>query len=230
MARPRRSQRLRRPPRPAAARSGRNRSYEPDPDPDPEIVASFTTPLVPGQDRNVNIHLAADYIDGHVINSGASYSLNHGIGPRTRDRGFVENGYIDADGELISVVGGGVSQMGTTFLNAAWFAGIQIDEFRQHTIYFERYPMCCEATLAWDLLDVVITNDSPYPITVRTAHSSQSVTVSFVSIPWAEVDSWIGEPYNWVGESFSVDCGRTITYPDGTSSSEAYSWRYDQIG
>ena len=209
---------------------------EPDPDPDPdpepteEIVASFTTPLVPGQDRNVNIQLAADYIDGHVITPGASYSLNHGIGPRTRARGFVENGYIDADGEVISVVGGGVSQMGTTFLNAAWFAGIQIDEFRQHTIYFERYPMCREATLAWDLLDVVITNDSPHAITVRTAHSSQSVTVSFVSIPWAEVDSWTGSPYGWVGESFRVDCGRTITYPDGTTSSESYSWRYDETG
>ena len=216
------------------------RPYEPEPDPDPdpdpdpepteEIVASFTTPLVPGQDRNVNIHLAADYIDGHVVSPGASYSLNAGIGPRTRARGFVANGYIDEDGELISVVGGGVSQMGTTFLNAAWFAGIQIDEFRQHTIYFERYPMCREATLAWDLLDVVITNDSPHPITIITDHSPESVTVSFVSIPWAEVDSWTGSPYSWIGESFRVDCGRTIFYPDGTSSSESYSWRYDRTG
>jgi hypothetical protein len=213
---------------------GRPHDPEPEPEPEPEpveqVVASFTTPLVPGEDRNVNIRLAADLIDGDVIQPGASYSLNQGIGPRTRARGFVENGYIDSDGELISVVGGGVSQMGTTFLNAAWFAGLQLDEFRQHTIYFERYPMCREATLAWDLLDVVFTNDSPHPITVRTAHGAQSVTVSLVSIPWAEVDSWVGSPYSWIGESFRVDCGRTITYPDGTTTSERYSWRYDQTG
>ena len=198
--------------------------------PDPDVVSTFTTPLVPGEPRNVNIHLAADYIDGDVIASGASYSLNAGIGPRTRERGFVENGFIDDDGNLISVVGGGVSQMGTTFLNAAWFAGIELVEFRQHSIYFERYPMCREATLAWDTLDVVVVNDSPYEITISTTHDDSSVTVSFVSVPWATVDSWIGEPYDVTGPggAFSVNCGRTVTYPDGTTSSDEYSWRYTE--
>jgi len=204
------------------------RPWEPEPEPAIQQISTFTTRLVPGQDRNVNIGLAADYIDGDVIDPGESYSLNRGIGERTRARGFIEDGFIDSDGELISVVGGGVSQMGTTFLNAAWFAGIELDEFQQHSIYFERYPMCREATLAWNVLDVVVTNDSPYPITIVTDHSSESVTVSFVSRPWAEVDSFIGEPYARRGASFRVDCGRTVTYPDGTSSSERYSWRYDR--
>jgi hypothetical protein len=200
--------------------------------PIPGIVSSFTTPLVPGQSRNTNIHLAADLIDGDVIPGGVtSYSLNEGIGERTRERGFVGNGYIDEDGDIISVVGGGVSQMGTTFLNAAWFAGIQIDDFRQHTIYFERYPMCREATLAWNVLDVVVTNGSPYDITIDTSHTSESVTVSFISLPWASVDSWIGPPTDvtgGIGGPFSVECGRTITYPDDSSHSESFSWRYNE--
>lgn len=53
--------------------------------------------------------------------------------------------------------------MGTTFLNAAWFASIELVDFRQHTIYFERYPMCRQATLARNLLDVVVVNDTPVP-------------------------------------------------------------------
>ena len=196
-----------------------------------EVVSSFTTPLVPGQARNTNIHLAADYIDGDVIAPGESYSLNAGIGERTTARGFVPNGFIDYDGELISVVGGGVSQMGTTFINAAWFAGIQLDEFQPHSIYFERYPMCREATLTWNVVDVVVTNDSPYEITIETSHTPSSVTVSLVSRPWADVDSWIGQPFDVVGGlggAFSVRCGRTVTYPVGTSSSDTYSWRYDE--
>ena len=196
------------------------------PEPQPQVVSDYTTPLVPGQSRNTNIQRAADYIDGDVIEAGQSYSLNQGIGPRTSERGFVPNGYIDEDGDVISVVGGGVSQMATTFLNAAWFAGIQLDEFRPHTIYFERYPMCREATLVWGQLDVVVTNDSPYPITIATDHSPEHVTVSFISRPWADVSSWIGDPYAWDGPSFQVDCGRTVTYPDGTTSPESYSWRY----
>jgi len=210
------------------------RPFEPEPEPQPEpvvqVVSSFTTPLVPGQDRNTNIGLAADYIDGDVIAPGETYSLNQGIGERTRARGFVEDGFIDSGGQLISVVGGGVSQMGTTFVNAAWFSGIQLDEFRQHSIYFERYPMCREATLAWNVLDVVVTNDSPHPITIVADQEPDSVTVSFVSLPWAEVDTFTGQPYAYRGESFRVDCGRTVTYPDGTTSSESYSWRYDRAG
>ena len=199
--------------------------------PERQVVASFTTDFIaPGQPRNHNIQLAADYIDGDVIGPGETYSLNQGIGPRTSARGFGPNGFIDDDGEVISVVGGGVSQMGTTFLNAAWFAGIQLDEFRPHSIYFPRYPMCREATLIWDVLDVRVTNDSPYAITIDTEHDATSVTVNLVSRPWAEVDSWIGQPFDVEGPggAFSVRCGRTVTYPDTTTSSDDHSWRYDE--
>jgi hypothetical protein len=195
--------------------------------PDPVVVATFTTPLVPGQPRNTNIHLAADYIDGDVIPAGSSYSLNQGIGPRTTSRGFVGNGFIDGDGDVISVIGGGVSQMGTTFLNAAWFAGIELVDFRQHSLYFERYPMCREATLSWGTLDVVVVNDTPFDLTIATDHSAESVTVNLIGTPWYEVDSWIGEPYGQVGDAFTVDCGRTVTSPDGSTTSDAYTWRYE---
>ncbi len=191
-------------------------------------MSSFTTPLVPGQPRNHNLHVASDYLDGAVISPGETFSLNQAIGPRTTSRGFIENGFIDDDGELISVVGGGVSQMGTTFLNAAWFAGIQLDTFQPHSIYFERYPMCREATLSWGTIDVVVTNDSPHPITVTTDYSESHVTVSFVSLPWAEVSSQTSDPYGWIGESFRVDCERTVTYPDGTTSTQQHTWRYDE--
>lgn len=198
--------------------------------PDPDVVASFTTSLVPGQPRNVNIGLAASLIDGDVIPAGTTYSLDSAIGPRTSARGFIQNGFIDSDGELISVVGGGVSQLATTFLNAAWFSGIELVEFRPHTIYFQRYPMCREATLIRNQLDVLVRNDSPYDITVSTAWSEEAVTVDLVSISWAEVDSWIGSPSDveGIGMGFSVTCGRTVTYPDGTSSSEDYFWRYNE--
>ncbi len=200
------------------------------PPPEPEVVSSFTTSLVAGQARNTNIHLAADYIDGDVIAPGATYSLNQGIGPRTSARGFIGNGFI-SDGEVISVVGGGVSQMGTTFLNAAWDAGIRLDAWRPHTIYFPRYPMCREATLAWDQLDVRVTNNSPHQITVSTRYTDTSVTVEFISIPWAEVTSWIGQPFDivgGVGGAFSVSCSRTVTYPDGSTSRDSRTWRYNE--
>jgi len=203
---------------------------EPEPEPELGIVSTFTTPMVAGQARNINIRQALQYIDGDVIAPGARYSLDTAIGPRTAERGFVTNGFISG-GNLISVRGGGVSQVAVTVLNAAWFSGIDIVTFRPHSIYFTRYPMCREATISRNTIDLVLRNDSPYPITVRTSSTDTSATVSLESRPWAQVRSFTNAPSNivgGVGGAFSVSCGRTITYPDGTSQRETYQWRYSE--
>jgi vancomycin resistance protein YoaR len=194
-----------------------------------EEVSSFTTSMVAGQSRNNNIRQAADYLDGSVVLPGERLSLNDAIGRRTTARGFGAGGFI-RDGEIVEVVGGGVSQMATTFMNAAWFAGVELIEFRPHSLYFSQYPVGRESTMSGNTLDVVFENDSPYGILVTTDHSDTHLTVSFWSTDWAEVDTWTGEPFNRVpGElrdGFDVRFGRTITYPDGTSDDETYFHRY----
>lgn len=196
-------------------------------------VARFSTPLLGNPDRTHNLHLAADYMDGDVIAPGTIYSLNHdGIGQRTRARGFreVENGCIGAGGEAVDCVGGGVSQMGTTFMNVAWFAGIELVEFRQHSLYFSRYPVCHEATLSFGTLDVKMHNNSPYDIVIDTFYDQGIVGVRFLSQPWAQVQSWEEPQTPPSSGAFTSTCGRTITYPDGTSTTENYSWTYDGVG
>ena len=195
-----------------------------------EQVSSFTTDLVPGQPRNHNIQLGADLLDGATIQPGQRLSLNETIGPRTRARGFVENGFIDADGDLVSVVGGGSSQIGTTFMNAAWFAGIELVEFQPHSLYFERYPMGREATLSYNTIDVVVGNDSPYEIVVVAEATESRITVCFFSTAWAEVETTSGEPYDIrpgdTRDGFTIEFGRTITYPDGSTRREDHVHTY----
>ncbi len=194
-----------------------------------EEVSSFTTSMVAGQARNRNIRQAADYLDGSLVLPGERLSLNQAIGRRTTARGFGEGGFI-RDGEIVEVVGGGVSQMATTFMNAAWFAGVELVEFQPHSLYFAQYPVGRESTMSGNTLDVVFENDSPYGILVTTDHSDTHVTVSFWSTEWAEVDTWTGQPTNRVPgqlrDGFDVNFGRTITYPDGTSTDESYFHRY----
>ncbi len=194
-----------------------------------EEVSSFTTPLTPGQPRNRNIRRAAEIIDGDVVLPGERYSLNEGIGRRTSERGFGENGFI-REGELVSVTGGGVSQIGTTFMNAAWFAGIELVTFQPHSFYFSHYPEGREATLSWNTIDVVIENDSPYAILISTSSSESQVTISFWSTEWAEVDTFTGDRTNVrsgrVRDGFDISFGRTITTPDGETRTENYSHSY----
>jgi vancomycin resistance protein YoaR len=196
-----------------------------------EEVASFTTELTPGEPRNTNIQLGADLLDGTLIEAGERFSLDDHLGPRTRERGFVENGYIDADGELTEVVGGGTSQLATTFFNAAWFAGIELVDFQPHSYYFARYPMGRESTISRGTVDVVVENDSPHAILVATEASESAVTVRFFSTSWAQVETWTGEPFDRVEgdtrDGFAVEFGRTVTFPDGATRDEEYVHRYE---
>lgn len=195
-------------------------------------VARFQTPLLGVPDRTRNLHLSADYIDGDVIAAGETYSLNQGIGRRTTARGFrvVEDGCIGAGGDPVDCLGGGISQMGTTFMNAAWFTGVDLVDFRQHSLYFQRYPVCHEATLSWGSLDVQVRNNSPYDIIVDTFYTDEFIGVRFISRPWAEVDSFAQPQDPPSSGPFDSSCGRTITYPDGTSDTETYTWRYEGVG
>jgi vancomycin resistance protein YoaR len=194
-------------------------------------VSSFTTDLVPDESRNHNIQLGADLLAGATVAPGETFSLDERLGPRTEERGFVENGFIDAEGELTEVVGGGTSQLATTFFNAAWFAGIRILDFQPHSLYFSRYPMGRESTISRGTIDVVVENDSPHHLLIATEHGESFVTVRFFSTAWAEVDSWTGQPYDpvpgAVRDGFTVDFGRTITYPDGSTETEEYTHTYD---
>jgi vancomycin resistance protein YoaR len=195
-----------------------------------ERVATFTTSYTCCPPRVTNIRRMAELVDGAIIGPGEGFSLNGHVGPRTEEKGFVEGGVIQ-DGELSEAVGGGVSQFATTFYNAAFFAGIRIDAFQPHSFYFERYPMGRESTIHFDAIDVAVTNDSPHAILVRATASDTAVTVDLYSTTWAQVEEFTGEPYDVVeGEvrdGFTVDFGRTITYPDGESRTEEHTHTYE---
>jgi hypothetical protein len=146
------------------------------------LLGTFTTYFTPGQVRNVNIQRLADEIDGTIVLPGAQFSINEISGPRTCDKGYVLAGTIVA-GELVDTCGGGTSQFGTTTFNAAFFAGMQLDQWKAHSWYLSRYPMGREATLTYPILDVRFTNVTDGNLLVRTAHDDRSVTVSIYGRP-----------------------------------------------
>ncbi|MEY3020493.1 MAG: hypothetical protein RLZZ272_1477 [Actinomycetota bacterium] len=158
------------------------------------LLGTFTTYFTPGQQRNTNIRLLADIIDGAVVAPGEQFSINELSGPRTCDVGYVPAGTIVA-GELIDTCGGGVSQFGTTTFNAAFFAGVRLDQWKAHSWYISRYPMGREATLTYPSLDVLFTNTTEGWLVVRTAHTDRSVTVSIYGRPrYARVTATLGTP------------------------------------
>ena len=145
---------------------------------DLHLVSQFTTYHYCCSPRVTNIHLFADLVDGAVVKPGERFSLNRRVGERTEEKGFVEAGTL-VNGTLMPGVGGGVSQVATTFYNAVFWGGYQDVFHMPHSGYFSRYPEGIEATVNWPDIDVVFRNDSSADVLIRIEYTDTSLTVKF---------------------------------------------------
>ena len=176
-------------------------------------VSSFTTPHACCEDRVKNIQRMADIVDGFYLLPGESLSLNDYVGVRTEENGFFPAGAIRR-GHLIEEVGGGVSQFATTIFNAAYFAGLEFEEYRAHTIYFSRYPYGREATISNPEPDLVIRNVTEFPVLIDTSYTDTSITVSMYSTPNVEVKE-LDQRVSRRGACTHVETDRQRIFADG---------------
>lgn len=140
-------------------------------------LATFTTKFPAGETRVKNIARIGAIVDGTTIGPGERFSVNDLVGPRTEDKGFVRAPVI-YDREFSDDIGGGVSQFGTTLFNAAFFAGVPIEEFKAHSFYISRYPLGREATLSYPHPDVAFVNDYAASMLVKVVVGKDRITVS----------------------------------------------------
>lgn len=152
-----------------------------------EPVAEFTTEHPCCENRVVNIQTIADALRGKYLLPDETLSLNDYVGPRTRDKGYLPAGAIRG-GYMTDEVGGGVSQFVTTIFNAAFYAGLDLDEYQSHSVYFSRYPYGREATLSVPGPDLVMTNSTDYPVLIWPTYDDTSITVTMYSTENVEVE------------------------------------------
>ncbi|HEX9761546.1 MAG TPA: VanW family protein [Acidimicrobiia bacterium] len=178
-----------------------------------EKVGEFTTPHACCENRVRNIQRMADMVRGFYLLPFETLSLNQLIGPRTRANGFVSAGAI-RQGHMILEVGGGVSQFATTIFNAAYFAGLDIDTYQSHSVYFSRYPYGREATISNPAPDLVMTNATDHPVLIWTSYTPNSITVTMYSTRNVEVVE-LGQRTTRRGLCRHVETDRQRTFSSG---------------
>lgn len=150
------------------------------------LVASFDTPLTDEPLRTKNLVRGAQKVAGTLLKPGEQFSLIEALSPITVEGGYYP-AHVIVDGFLSDGIGGGLSQMSTTVYNAAYFAGLQIDEHRPHSKYFARYPAGREATLYIGAIDMKFTNNTPYALAINAYIEGGRVHVDIWSTPHFEV-------------------------------------------
>ena len=193
------------------------------------LIGTFTTFFQAGQPRATNIRRIAEIVDGSYLPAGETFSLNGTAGPRTKARGFVGDGAI-VDGVLTDEVGGGVSQFATTLFNAAFFAGLDIEQYQPHSWYISRYPAGRESTVYFGQIDVRFVNDTRHGIVVETSSTPGSVTVALYGDNGGRTVVAQHGPREPRGDGgFRISVTRTTTGGDGVGGRRVFRTSYDPV-
>ena len=152
--------------------------------PPAQLLSKFTTfyGTHDSPNRIHNIQLIASWIDDTMLLSGESFSLLKHAGDFSEERGFKE-AFVILGGELVPQYGGGGCQIGTTLFNAVSLADLNVKKRRNHSFYFNIYPLGRDATIYPDSLDLLFENDSGFPILIKTEATNKYLTFRIYGTP-----------------------------------------------
>nr|WP_249288325.1 VanW family protein [Mobiluncus mulieris] len=153
-----------------------------------EVIGEFDTPVTAVAKRTGNLRQGAAKITGVMVRPGEEFSLEKVLGPITAENGWSASGVIN-NGVHTTAVGGGLSQLCATTLNAAWFAGMDLIEFHPHSVWFSRYPAGRECTLWEGSLDLRWRNPNPKPVLLRGWVGAERLHVQMWGTKYFEVKS-----------------------------------------
>lgn len=183
------------------------------------VVGTYSTTYGGIANRLHNVALVAKLIDDHLIPPGDTFSFNGTTGERNAAKGFLAAPVI-INGELQTGLGGGVCQVSTTTFNAAYEAGLQIDERWNHALYISHYPLARDATVNYPDQDLKFTNDTGKWLWLRTFVGPGSLTVTLYGTPQNRKVESTSSPLTYAGAP-KVRKIKDPTLPKGTKVVES---------
>lgn len=143
-----------------------------------DILGTGSTSYTPADDKNrdTNIRLAVEHINGTLLYPGEEFSANQVIGPQTAETGFKLGGTYSSGG-VIQTYGGGVCQVTTTLYNAVLTAELEVTERHNHSYLVHYADPAFDAAIADDTMDLRFVNSLDTPVYIEGNVDSEGTIV-----------------------------------------------------
>lgn len=142
-----------------------------------DALGSYTTHVGGTPQRMNNVRLAAQTINGYVLNSGEDFYYNQAVGQRTEARGFqAAPAYVG--GKTVDEIGGGICQVSSTLYYATMLSNLQIIQRSAHGFAPSYITFGCDATVSWGGPEYAFRNNTDYPVKIITNYSGEYLTVT----------------------------------------------------
>lgn len=147
-----------------------------------QIIGEFTTDVHDDGNRNHNIALASEALNGWILLPGEEFSFNEATGSRSLEKGYLPAAaYLN--GETVQEPGGGVCQVSSTLYNAVIVSGLKTTERWAHTYEPSYVAPGADATVSYGGPDFKFLNNSKYPVGIRVEFSEGKLSASLYGVP-----------------------------------------------
>ena len=143
-----------------------------------DILGECSTPYSGWDDdnRNTNLRLACEKIDGIILLPGESFSYNETLGERTAANGWKPAAsYVG--GETVDTYGGGICQGSTTLYNCVLQADLKITVVSPHGYISSYVEPGLDAMVNWGTSDFCFVNNTNWPIRLEAYRREGKMTM-----------------------------------------------------
>lgn len=161
-----------------------------------DVLGSCETPHTSNANRNTNLRLACQAINGLVLEPGDEFSFNDVVGQRTSERGY-RSAPAYSNGETVDELGGGVCQVSSTLYYAVLLADLEVTARTNHSYVSSYIEKGMDATVSWGGPEFKFRNNTSYPIRIEAEVADGYVKIRLLGTD--EKDYYIEMSYDIAG-------------------------------
>lgn len=143
-----------------------------------DLLGSFSTAYNNSDpNRNINLRVGCNYINGTVVAPGEVFSTNANLGSQTYAGGY-KDAAIYNNGKVEKGIAGGVCQVSSTLYNAVLMAELEVVERQPHSMKVGYVPLGRDAAIAGTYKDFKFKNNTQYPVLVEAYASGGQLVMN----------------------------------------------------
>lgn len=147
----------------------------------PDVLGAYETRHTNDKNRNTNLQIQCDTLNGLVLQPGETFSMNGVLGERTTEKGYMPApGY--SGNRLVNTPGGGVCQGTTTLYNCVLLADLEVVFRACHGVRVGYVPLGLDAAVNFLTTDFQFKNNFHFPIQIRAWMEDEHVKMQILGI------------------------------------------------
>lgn len=144
-----------------------------------DVLGECETKHNTNENRNTNLRLLCQALDGHIVQPGETFSYNEVVGERTAEKGYLPAPAYSGRG-LVDSIGGGVCQGSTTLYNCVLLADLEVVFRACHGAKVTYVPAGLDAAVNYLTTDFKFRNQYSFPVKIKAEVSDGFVRMKLL--------------------------------------------------